>query len=143
MRNDLESRLAEKFPFMRKKEQPVKGRIDDIYSAFGCECGDGWYDIIYNLCTEIEGLYESENEPMNIEVVQIKEKFGTLRFYYHPGDYNTPDFGDKLYNIIHRWEERSESVCEKCGKPGKLRNNLPWIRTLCDDCYKEQQQESK
>ena len=34
------------------------------------------------------------------------------------------------------------SVCKQfgmsCGKPGKLRNDLSWIQTLCDDCYKKQ-----
>jgi hypothetical protein len=52
-------------------------------------------------------------------IYQIKEKYGTLRFY---ADGNMDDI-----------EIRSECVCEECGRPGKLRNT-GWWKTLCDKC---------
>lgn len=71
---------------------------------------------------------EEREVPELVEQVvatQIKEKFGTLRFYYYGGD-----------EYIHGLEAMAESMtsvtCEKCGKPGKPSNN-GWVRVLCED----------
>jgi len=57
---------------------------------------------------------------------QVKEKFGTLRFYMT----HTTDKMDKL---IGEAEKLSEVTCENCGEPGTLRQD-GWWRTLCDKC---------
>jgi hypothetical protein len=59
-----------------------------------------------------------------VVAVQVKEKYGTLRFYYDGGD-------DFIYGIVQMAESMSEVTCEACGNPGKLRNG-GWIQTLCD-----------
>lgn len=156
MKIELENKLAEAFPFMRKKEtleeQEANGRIDDLYGAFGCECDDGWYDVIYGLCAEITEAYKKYDKPMDIVVDQVKEKYGTLRFYYHHEGETVPNAVDypggvirfapinnelrrEIAGIVVKWEEKSAQVCEKCGKAGALRNDLSWVLTLCDDCY--------
>jgi hypothetical protein len=56
---------------------------------------------------------------------QVKEKFGTLRFYYTGGD-------DVVRGIERMAEGMSAVMCEKCGAPGKPRQG-GWIRTLCDE----------
>lgn len=56
---------------------------------------------------------------------QVKEKFGTLRFYYYGGD-------DYISGIESMAESMSARTCEKCGKPGKVRQG-GWIQTLCDE----------
>jgi len=56
--------------------------------------------------------------------VQVKEKFGTLRFYYDGGD----RYIDGLVNMA---ESMSAVTCEVCGNPGKIRTG-GWVRTLCD-----------
>lgn len=58
-------------------------------------------------------------------VVQVKEKFGTLRFYINAGT-------DEHYNYITFAEVMSASTCETCGAPGKRRGN-GWIYTACDE----------
>ncbi len=61
----------------------------------------------------------------NIPVaVQVKEKFGTLRFYVDRGN-------DRIYNLINFAEAMSSRTCEECGAVGKERYG-GWIRTLCD-----------
>ena len=60
-----------------------------------------------------------------VVVSQIKEKFGTLRFYYHGGD-------DYIHGLEAMAESMSAVICEECGKPGKLRSG-GWVRTLCDE----------
>ena len=56
-------------------------------------------------------------------VAQVKEKFGTLRYY-------TSGSNDKIRQLIHDAEERSAETCEVCGKPGKLITG-GWLKTLC------------
>lgn len=58
-------------------------------------------------------------------VVQVKEKFGTLRFYCS----STPAI-DKYIRLAERL---SAVTCEDCGKPGQ-QNDSGWIRTQCDEC---------
>ena len=60
-----------------------------------------------------------------VEVTQIKEKFGTLRFYYVGGD-------DYIRGLEAMADSMSAAICEDCGKPGKIRSG-GWVRTLCED----------
>lgn len=55
---------------------------------------------------------------------QVKEKFGTLRFYYNGGDYC-------IDGMVRMAESMSYRTCELCGAPGKA-NRHGWITTLCD-----------
>ena len=40
---------------------------------------------------------------------------------------------EEMYDLIEEAETKSATICEDCGKPGKLRSG-GWIRTLCDEC---------
>jgi hypothetical protein len=70
-----------------------------------------------------------------IEVQQIKEKFGGLRFYYQGGD-------DHISGMVSMAEVWAGRTCETCGNKGKHRSG-GWIRTLCDVHEEEHQQRSK
>lgn len=59
-----------------------------------------------------------------VEALQVKEKFGTLRFYCSGGD-------DYTRGVLDMAEAMSGRTCERCGSPGKLRYD-GWARTLCD-----------
>ena len=85
MRKELEMKLAEEFAFLRRAETRQEGRIENLFQAFGYECGDGWYELLRGLCGQIVSAYEEAGQPVDIVIDQIKEKFGTLRFYYHFG----------------------------------------------------------
>ena len=56
---------------------------------------------------------------------QVKEKYGTLRFYIDRGT-------DTHYNYISFAEWMSAKTCEECGKPGRT-YHMGWHRTLCDE----------
>lgn len=60
---------------------------------------------------------------------QVKEKFGTLRFYYTGGD-------GTIDGMVIMAEAMSSVTCEVCGNPGKQRGG-GWIKTLCVHCYEE------
>jgi len=63
-----------------------------------------------------------------VEATQVKEKFGTLRFYL-----DTP-LGDEIDALVDKAEAASGVTCEACGCPGSLRCRKGWYSTLCDDC---------
>lgn len=72
-----------------------------------------------------KGFREVRKKMDYVQAVQVKEKFGTLRFYI--------DYGDDYVNgLIAMAESMSSVICETCGKPGQLRYN-GWIRTACDE----------
>jgi len=54
---------------------------------------------------------------------QVKEKFGTLRFYYIGGD-------DYIRGMVTMAESMSGVTCEECGKPG-TQTPGGWIKTVC------------
>ena len=89
----------------------------------------GWEVLVRNLSNIIEYhiAYDlSEEIREEIYVVQIKEKFGSLRFYLNK---STP----YIDGAIAVTESLSSEVCETCSKPGVLRKGT-WIRTMCDSC---------
>ena len=57
---------------------------------------------------------------------QVKEKFGTLRFYYTGGD-------DIIDGMVRMAESMSGVTCEECGNPGERRGG-GWIHTYCQPC---------
>ena len=57
---------------------------------------------------------------------QIKEKFGGLRVYM---DCSTAGIDSAISEAV----SRAATTCEKCGKPGTLRQQYG-VRTYCDDC---------
>jgi len=114
MKQELEEKLVKEFP---KLYADYKGDPRQTCMAFGFECGDGWYELIYNLSKVLEG---------KTTAVQVKEKFGGLRFY-------VTAVTDEIEQAINDAEERSYKICERCGKPGKP-DNFGWIRTLCEEC---------
>jgi len=57
---------------------------------------------------------------------QVKEKFGTLRFYYSGGD----DYIDGMVSLA---ESLTGVTCESCGNTGKRRGG-GWVHTYCEPC---------
>jgi hypothetical protein len=83
--------------------------------------GKGWSKIL-------DRLYDAK--PRSVYVTQVKEKWGGLRFYV--GSAN-----EEFFDLIDAAEEESYMICEECGEPGKLREDLGWILTLCDEHYEQ------
>lgn len=65
-----------------------------------------------------------------VVAMQVKEKFGGLRFYVNHGD-NT------IYSYIEFAESMSYRTCEECGTPGKTYTD-GWHVTLCERHAAEQ-----
>lgn len=69
-------------------------------------------------------------------ITQVKEKFGGLRIYFHPGDSS-----ESLDHIVDSAETLAGALCEECGEPGICRRDLPWLKTLCDEHYEERKKQ--
>ena len=66
-----------------------------------------------------------DEETLKVPVaVQVKEKFGGLRFYVNGAT-------DKHWSYINFAESMSYRTCEECGAPGKTYTD-GWHTTLCD-----------
>jgi len=119
MNRENTKKLVERFP---KMFGGIHKPMTKTAMCWGFEHGDGWFSLIWDLCMSIEGLFP----PKNFEVTQVKEKFGTLRFYTLGGT-------KKIEDKIDEAEINSAKICEWCGKKGKLRGR-GWLLTLCDSC---------
>jgi hypothetical protein len=173
MSPELEKQIALKYPklFVNKNKSPKETLI-----CFGCECGDGWYNILDHLFGFLtclmerkfslnyskefkeqhknkpdfyENYYSYKHLPPQIVLDQVKEKFGTLRVYYHY-DYsdvpenillfidkneiqkNLNEFYQKVDNAIEYADYQSSKTCEITGKEGKYYTK-GWCRVLCDE----------
>ena len=60
------------------------------------------------------------------EVLQVKEKFGGLRFYVNCRR------NEAIRQRIGIAADESFRTCEVCGQPGELREDS-FIKTLCDE----------
>lgn len=112
--------------FAKLNEQPG-GYVLPIY--FGIECGDGWFDLIKDLCIKIESIINKlpEERQKFTHASQIKEKFGLLRFYMS-------NYIKEIDEEIDKAEELSGKICETCGKPGKLYvRGGHWVYTSCGE----------
>ncbi len=131
MRKELDQELVEKFPkiFVNRHGKPT-----ETLMCFGFECGDGWFQILKSLCHQIQHHVDWAQEQKEkygrgqgcsqVVAVQVKEKFGGLRFYYEGGD-------DMIYGMVRMAESWAANTCEECGAPGKLRGR-GWMYTACD-----------
>jgi hypothetical protein len=97
--------------------------------AFGVS--NGWLGLIKEMMEDIIQMGWDK------QVCQVKEKFGGLRFYINSAS-------NEVHDRITQAEKLSYDVCETCGEPGKLRNDIGWYTTLCDTHYtKEKEKRTK
>jgi hypothetical protein len=105
-------RIGKKYP-MRPEDN------DKIFR----ECGPGWNHLIDPLikrCTELGGIVD-----------QVKEKYGTLRFYYMETGPASEDLWAVFQGEVDDAEHQSHMTCEMCGKRGYTLVKGGWLKTLC------------
>jgi len=137
MKRELDELLCERYPkIFRDRHAPMA----ETAMCWGFECGDGWFNIIDQLCSNIQHhidwkqeqkeKYERGEGCSQVIAMQVKEKFGTLRFYTSGGD-------DTIYGMIRMAESMSAVTCETCGSPGQIRGR-GWMYTACDAHAKDE-----
>jgi hypothetical protein len=153
MTPELEQHIREKYPliFSRQCEMSISDGWFDIIDIL---CGNiqnridnvirqreytiEWNENVNDPDFEWTAFVKREERevPKLIEQVvatQIKEKFGTLRFYYSGGD-------EYIRGLDAMAASMSGVICEECGSPGTSRSTKKqrWLRVLCDKHAEEQ-----
>lgn len=112
---------------MRKKNKVERSQVNELLQPYWDEypvfryidCGDGWLDLVvqaHQYCLGINPQYR---------IVQIKEKFGGLRYY-------VSGLPEDAYSGLNSILAASQTTCEECGQPGQTVGQ-GWVRTLCDE----------
>ena len=132
MKTELDELLCKRYPKMMANRN--KG-MQETCMCWGFACGDGWFNILDQLMGNIQhhiDWKQEQKEKYNrgegctqVTLDQVKEKFGTLRFYYTGGD-------DVIDGMVRMAESMSGVTCEECGSPGK-RVGGGWVTTLCEE----------
>ena len=80
---------------------------------------------------ELDAAIKDAHLENEFEVIQLKEKFGRMRFYYHPST-------GEIDNIVRKYEELSGNICITCGKPDvAMLNHFGWLSPYCRHCFEE------
>lgn len=114
MRVKLQELLYARYPGLYgAKDNPA------TQSAVGLDFShdDGWFSIVDALSQVLTNL---DHE---VRATQVKEKFGSLRFYVETA--SSVSFG-----AIRAAESFSDRICEETGRPGELVSDGGWYRTL-------------
>lgn len=157
MKPELDKKLCDEFPIIF---QDRNAPMNVTCMCWGFP-GDGWYDLIRIACHQISNSIEnaknhaayeykqkhnlefSSDLPLEIQkglkldemavvASQMKEKFGTLRFYW--GGHNLPpEVYSEVSGIVSMAESMSAYICEECGEKGSLRGP-GWLSVRCDKC---------
>lgn len=111
----------------------------------------GWYSIVDRLCAALTAEL-GEDAHRHLRIGQLKEKFGTLRFYYHfiadetdldgeaasssfeatdPAEPTTQQRA-RIRALVDVALRQSETTCLRCGAAGTLQNVDGYLATLCD-----------
>ena len=106
-----------------KNTEKLINRFPNIFEEnFYFECDDGWFDIIFDLCKDVQ--QEVNNSScQQVVAVQVKEKFAGLRFYASGGNEVTDA-------IVNKYSKLSSKTCEMTGGKGYLCEKHGWYKTL-------------
>src|SRR5258708_5433855 len=110
---------------MEDKYAKEREALREKGAVWGVSIGDGWMPIGIELDQALTEIYP------DYKLAQIKEKFGTMRYYIHGVPKELGVF-EELHRLIREAEIKSSTICESCGAPGVLRGG-GWLKTLCDE----------
>lgn len=98
--------------------------IQRVKKGMGCNSriGTGWFGLVEQLDSDIAKLAP------DYTIDQIKEKFGSLRFYIGSIDENV---FEEVYELIRAAEKKSSEMCDVCGRPAKISTYNYLVATRC------------
>lgn len=134
MDQSLQEKLYTDFPkLFRTKDLPETKCL----MCYGICCSDGWFELLYHMCREIDNICRDLEGDQYPAFFQIKQKFGELRVYFK---YMTDDhdLSDKIYKIVLNYSIKSNRTCEICGEYGDLHvNKTGYIYVSCEKHIKD------
>lgn len=126
---DLNKKMVDIFPFLlphNRWTDEVSEDYDYSYNELDA-MPDAWAKAFgYEMLCEIKDELVKSNYLYDYRITQIKEKYGTLRWY---------DFGgsEELFKIISKYCNLSAKICIRCGAPA-THYTRGWISYICEKC---------
>lgn len=126
--------LCQRYPFLIPRPMWSNGEIPEDYDysrTFLDHMPFGW-SIAFGeiMCEEIRDELIRVNYLDKYRVLQVKEKYGTLRWY----DNGAPS-DSRIHDIIMKWEHISWYVCSRCGEIREMKESTGyWVETICSTC---------
>lgn len=108
---------------------------------WGLECGPGWDELLVDLLAQLDAIL-AKHPTLRFRLVQIKEKFGSLRFYVSFDEGTEDDIAQKdlvkvVFAAIQDAQKKSARTCERCGTPSVIREIGSVATTVCPKCRGE------
>ena len=119
--NDLCATITNKLRYAKYKKKEIEDLLTSEDKADWTEWMKGYYT--QERLDEVNKEIEEETNKIPV-AVQVKEKFGTLRFYVHSAT-------DEHYALISMAERMSAHTCEVCGDTNANTWHMGWNQTLC------------
>jgi len=132
MKTALQKKLFKKYPKIFKQK---KLSMKETAMCWGIETPDAWYILLNCLCGYLQFDIEKNGQPQ-LEAIQVKEKFGTLRFYINGET-------ERQRGMINFAEFISKYICADCGKFSETKETKGWITNFCKECYAKEKKATK
>lgn len=128
-------KIIDEYPFLRSMwwDRDTQSYKWDYKTTVLDDVPQGWEDLILCMAEDIKPLLKESNQLFDFFVIEVKEKFGGLRFYHNC---KCPEEVDE---IINDYGVLAENVCVGCGKPDALIVPIGWILPWCRDCYEDKE----
>lgn len=140
--------LKAKYPYMFSKE------------ILGVSLTHGWIDLFARLCDDVDALLGQQKH--RFYWTQVKEKFGSARFYWRFGRYepqvnldilgpgaivnvkvpsvrrqraeNSDDaLMQQISELVNEAERKTRQTCIACGEPGQIDSTRGYLLVLCEE----------
>lgn len=136
--------LQDRFPYMFEGQN------------IGISIARGWESLFVRLCEDIDKLLGPDKR--DFHWVQVKEKFGSARFYWTMknrspsvridiisesgvvtplvarGEGRKPQsVSEQIDALVETTSHKIQRLCIVCGKPGAVNNDEPYVLVLCPD----------
>ena len=109
---------------LQDEVEKLKLRIPEAFSKT-IDVDEGWYQIVVDCSKAIDAIYP------HYKILQIKQKFGGLRFYLDIHGDATNEQRNQVYEAIRKYEKLAEQTCEATGLPGvPMKSPYGWVKTL-------------
>jgi hypothetical protein len=105
----------------------IRWRITEVVAQASPVCGEGWRDLLERACVRIRAAVQADGGTFH--ATQVKEKYGTLRFYWDGA--LSPEADAAVEEAIELAAARSACTCEVCGEQGRLHRSGGWLMTRC------------
>lgn len=121
-------KLIERYPFLLLQHS----LSETFYESTALDAMPvGWRTAFGDdICKEIMAELIQNNCVDSYQIVQIKEKFGELRWYAHGGT-------ERIHReIVPKYEKMSRRICIQCGQPATLVSK-GWVAPWCNTCAEQ------